>query len=302
MERTKLRRLLLRGCPRSGNTMLWTMIGACFEGVAPLPDETVPTGAALDRRPGVAVAKYPRRLTRDELGPRFEASRAFVADPPADAAIVFVVRDPRDAMMSRHGAYDYGWFLQSADAWFEVADEIARVRDRPNVLVLRYEDVLRDPDAAQAAIVALTGLAPAAPFSRFHERAASGAIRLSEHNLLELNDLRPVDPARAFAWRRRPPEKLARVVEKLRAWDRVETDLARFGYAPLAESRPARDGEPPAGGASQPARVARHSSSAAFGSPSSGSGVRGSGSAGAIQADRTGSGRGASTRGAGSRR
>lgn len=228
-----IRRILVRGCPRSGNTMLYSMLCSCFAGVRQLRGETVPVDEGVAGRGKVAVAKYPRPVTRRILGERYEAARAFIDRPPADAVLIFIVRDPRDALMSVHGAFGDRPFLKSAAAWFTVMDEIGRAKDLANVMVLRFEDVVEDADAIQSRIAARTGLEITGKFSCFNRMVERSGMRLSEHNMKELNSLRPLDPSRIYAYKTEPAERVRPIVDMILEHDGAERFIDEFGYEPL---------------------------------------------------------------------
>ncbi|MEC3862660.1 hypothetical protein VK792_15320 [Mesobacterium sp. TK19101] len=229
-----IKRILVRGCPRSGNTMLYVMLCSCFENVAQVRGEKVPVDALVSNFKKVAVAKYPRPVTPKILGEHYEAAREFIDNPPEDALMIFIVRDPRDALMSKHGSFGSEPFLKSAAGWFGVMDEIQKVRDRDNVLVLRFEDIVADADKIQQQIAEASGLTIAGSFSNFNEMVEkSDTMSLTDHNIGELNGLRPLDPTRVYAYKTEPAENVQPIVEKILSHDGADAFVKSFGYDPL---------------------------------------------------------------------
>lgn len=227
------KRILVRGCPRSGNTMLYAMLSSCFEGVTQLKGEHIPIEARISNYDKVTIAKYPRPVSKRILGDEYDASRDFLTTPPEDALLIFIVRDPRDALMSKHGSFGSEPFLKSASAWFSVIEEIQKIKDRHNVLVLRYEDIIADPDSIQRKIAHLSGLKMSGTFSNFNEMVKTSGAQLTKHNLGELNGLRPVDSSRVFAYRNEPREVVQPIVEKILEFDNADKLVRSFGYEPL---------------------------------------------------------------------
>ncbi len=80
-----------------------------------------------------------------------------------DLLVIGVVRDPRAVVASRRAV---PWSGNSADAlatrWLDSQEHLAAsAAARPDrTLVLRYEDVVEDPDTARRSIAALLGIAP----------------------------------------------------------------------------------------------------------------------------------------------
>jgi hypothetical protein len=113
--------------------------------------------------------------------------------------IVGVVRDPRAAVCSN---LERRWspsltHVHLAELWSIEQRELARAARSlgPRCLVLRYEDVVADPDAARAALAGFLGAPSAAPAARAPER-----LFLPWETWKE-NALGAIDPGRAERWR-----------------------------------------------------------------------------------------------------
>ncbi len=166
----------LASYPRSGNTLLRTMIKTVFGR---------PTYSKYDDRheigadAGVAAEVGHRFLgaawpdAYDRLRRDAELYLVKTHDPPEDAGpAVYVVRDGRSACRS---FFHYLTDFDRLDGPVAVGDVVAgavpfgswgghleawRPLDRPNTLVVKYEDLIADPAREIGRLAAFTGLAP----------------------------------------------------------------------------------------------------------------------------------------------
>lgn len=198
------------GCYRSGTTLMMELLwygypfsGRC-EHEAPL-FRPVPEGEAL------YLTKKPPDTVRIE--------QAFHADPKLN--VVAMVRDPRAVATSRHPDFPDVYF-SGFRRWLEYQEVIDRNSDHPRWLTIRYEDLLNSPATVQARIEAKFGfLRRRRDFDDFPQGAA-----VPDRAAISLNGVRPLEPARASAWR----EHLPRVRAQLDAHPEMQQKLDLLGY------------------------------------------------------------------------
>lgn len=154
-----------------------------------------------------------------------------------DAQFVNLVRDPRAATASQMRApwYDDGRTLALEPALANWEYAVQRVdafaeRLRPDQLLdLRYEDLVVDPDAALTGICEFADLRTGDAVERMLARPRGGRLTEGWHDRVA----EPINAASVDAWRERLAPHEVAFVEHAAA-----PHLARFGYAPEAETAP----------------------------------------------------------------
>ena len=198
--------------PRTGTTLLAEAMRACFDVDAYEAHEASMSRPA-PRGARVYLTKQPGELLR--VGPRLRVDRDF--------HVVYLLRDPRDTVVSRHGkAPDRYW--ASLRYWKAFAPEGRGLGGHPRFTTVRYEDFTADPDRTQRRLAeTLPFLSVIAPFSRYHEVAEP-----SEGSLEALRSVRPIAPSSVGAWR----DHLARVKGQVLTHGSISADLVAYGYEP----------------------------------------------------------------------
>lgn len=207
----RTKRIHIVSCgPRTGTTLLAEAMRVCFDIDAYEEHES---GMFREPPPGARVylTKHPAEILR--VGPRLRTD--------SDFNVVYLLRDPRDTITSRHGhAPDQYW--AGLRYWKEFTPEGRALRDLPRFTTVRYEDFTRNPDQTQQLLLdALPFLNVVAPFSRYHEVAVP-----SEDSLKALKSVRPIAPSSVGAWR----EHLPRVAGQIRIHGSISDDLIEYGY------------------------------------------------------------------------
>ena len=155
MDRSKIH---IVGPPRSGTTLMQALLA---------------TGFDID-----GVTTHEEGLWR--RGPR--GQRILLTKCPGDEALaslllpldrhlwfVFMMRDPRDVVVSEHGQ-STGKYWSNLRVWREALKFHAKMKGHRRFVVVRYEDLVTVPDAVQDELVRrMPFLKPAVPFSRYHE-------------------------------------------------------------------------------------------------------------------------------------
>ena len=164
-----------------------------------------------------------------DKSPDYFRSPALVAYLAATHPLIYGVRDPRAIFHSISGQADSDE-PQKAERWsflFENFLAWEQHLDRPNVLVVRYEDLITAPETTMARAYAHVGLADSprflTPFVRPHPRRFLWRTAID----WETGIRRDFDAGRVDAWRRAVPGPLLRQVE---ADPRVARFMDRFGY------------------------------------------------------------------------
>jgi hypothetical protein len=161
---------------------------------------------------------YPIYLTKKPPD-TIRIRRVFLLDP--DLYVVAMIRDPLGVVTSRHKTKP-GVYFSSFWRWQQYMREIAALQDHPRYLVVRYEDLVADPDAVQARLAeAFRFLTTTCAFSRFPEGAA-----VHERARVSLNGVRAVDAASLQRWR----DELPRVKGELARHPEMLDWLIRLGY------------------------------------------------------------------------
>lgn len=210
----RVKRLHVVGCHRSGTTLMTELIGNCFaiDGRADHEQglwEPIPAGHLI----------YLTKKPPDTIRIR----RVFLLDP--DLYVVAMIRDPRGVISSRHDSKP-GVYFSSFWRWEQYLRAITELADHPRYLVVRYEDLVADPDAVQRRLTkAFPFLTPTCRFSRFPEGA-----QVHERARVSLNGVRSVDAASLQRWR----EELPRVKGELSRHPEMLDWLVRLGYEPDA--------------------------------------------------------------------
>jgi len=151
-------KIFIAGCARSGTTLTQRIMKS-FEDTFVWPPEARHTQFYLLDRPENNLV-----IKRD--------SRAFahLAKLPADIGLVYCVRHPLDVLTSVHPqTMKERRFHTTVDRWVLEYDALLSLRKAQpvrDILYVRYEDTIADPDAMQQRIADRFGLRPRVPVTR----------------------------------------------------------------------------------------------------------------------------------------
>ncbi|WP_169053617.1 sulfotransferase domain-containing protein [Alteraurantiacibacter aquimixticola] len=154
--------------PRSGNTWLRHVVHHVTHG-----GNVDAMDALEDAQPTIDALEFGERLARMGDGPRFFKSHLPAAPYFLEGKVVYIVRDGRDVTLSyydyfRHihsypGSFDEfmkkattGWMRYGS--WRDNVGSWLKYRDHPNMLLIRYEDMRREPVATAASVFAFCEL------------------------------------------------------------------------------------------------------------------------------------------------
>lgn len=198
--------------PRCGTTLLFEAMKVSFDFEAAPEHEApicqsrfdfAPTGRVLTKYPGeIDLIRWPLKL-----------------DPAL--IVICIIRDPRDMVVSTHGGHP-GCYWASLKFWKLFLQHIGAVCGHPRFMLVRYEDLVTDPDRAQRSLRhRFSFLSQKHPFSAYHEHANA-----SELSSAALNGVRPIQPMGIGAWR----ANLPRVKQQIQLHGPIEESLIKFGY------------------------------------------------------------------------
>jgi hypothetical protein len=219
-EDRKRTRIYIMGCGRSG-TFLLSCLMECFYDTYSLADE-VPAG----RFARLALPEATHVLKRNSQSP------LIIDFLSHQIHILYIVRFPLDVFVSSH--VDTPYFI-STSMWCRHTAALRRLLSvrRPNLKVLRYEDLVRSPDKLQQQIARHYDLKVLRPFSQFHCRSA-----VSDTIAGYMNGIRPPDTNSIGRWCSNPEH----VAYCRKLWPEIRDDalwLCRaFGYDVPAELEP----------------------------------------------------------------
>jgi len=149
--------VLICGFPRSGTSLLFNMMAATLPGYR--RDKFERYAPNRLHRLGDYITKAPMDVFHVRKLDRLNINRKKLA-------ILVVVRDVRDVLSSRHPVipdeffigFDHSWWPNretpggwtfSAPGIVEIFDEMMRIRERSDVMFVKYEDLVLEPDIVQ---------------------------------------------------------------------------------------------------------------------------------------------------------
>lgn len=214
MKEEKVRRVHIVGCYRSGTTLMMELMWQCFsfsgraEHEASLFD-LAPAGETL------YLTKKPPDTSRIE--------RAFLGD--RETFLIAMLRDPRSVVASRHPSRP-GVYFRGFRHWRDCAAAIRRLSEHPRFLVVRFEQLLCEPDAVQRAIEGRFGFLERR--GRFSDYPAG--VEAGEQARRSLGGARRLDRTRIDGWM----EHLPRIKSQFAAHPELASALVDWGYEPDA--------------------------------------------------------------------
>jgi len=211
--------------PRTGTTLLAELLTSCFELEGFCEHEL-----SIFSKPEGEFETFLSKSPQDVL----VAAPLLEIDPAL--WILHMVRDPRDVVVSRHGK-DPEHYWTNLRIWKSARPAARRAEGHARFLTLRYEDLVRQPNAVQDEIARfLPFLERRGAFSEFHRLARpSSAARDA------LGELRPLSSSSIGAWQAHKP----RLAAQLARHGSIDCDLVELGYEPDAGWRRALVGVEP---------------------------------------------------------
>ena len=196
--------------PRSGTTLLHEAMVACLH---------------IDRYHRHELRFHKARARPGEIlltkRPKDTRYMAAVLRAVSEFYLIYLLRDPRDVIVSRHGR-SRELYYTNIRIWRENQAAAQTFTANPRCLSLRYEDFVRDPDAIQQHICArFPWLRVRHPFSKYHLHA-----QVSEASRQALRSVRPISPASVGLWR----DNLPRIRGQQQIHGSLTPDLIASGY------------------------------------------------------------------------
>ena len=219
------RAIYIQGCARSGNTLVRELCVSSFQGAELVKLTKNQAECSLAHLVGllgqpaagphilIASRNYENSLAMD---------RDFLRAHP-DVKILWMLRDPRDVLTSTHPDQP-GKFYVTPERLIQSLQLYGQFKDEPQVLTVRYEELVANPEAVQNGIsqsfdlVAIRTFAEAHKFfPRFHE------------NVRAMHSIRPIDANSVQKWRKQP--QLQEYLQRIFASHPAISSLAReCGY------------------------------------------------------------------------
>jgi len=210
--------ILVCGFPRCGTTMLQMMLENALPHARRFGYEIGGWRAATYswRNHAVMISKVPHDVFR------LEPLRDFYRGRSARLRIILMVRDPRDVLTSKRLTGGPSGYCVGIDRWRRYYQAFTRHRDDADVLVIRYEELVRHPASQQMRVEQFTDESMSVPFANFH------LISRLDFDQSTLNGLRPVGTSLIGRWA--APEHRERIAQVLRHLPELPHALIRLGY------------------------------------------------------------------------
>jgi hypothetical protein len=182
--------VVICGFPRSGSTLLQLMLETSFNGIRTYGRERRALEVAVcgKRTHHAVITKRPKDVF---LIPEI---RDFYASHEANVRFILLCRDPRDVLTSFHFSRPGEYFV-STSAWWHIYQHWNWACRSSDVLSLRYEHLITDPDEVESSVCNFTGWQSQQRFRQFHEFVPA------TFDGRALNGLRPLDPDNRNRWR-----------------------------------------------------------------------------------------------------
>ncbi len=164
--------------PRSGTTLLHEAMVTCFR---------------IDRHYDHEIRFHQVEAEIDEIlvtkRPKDTMYMPAVLDDDPELYVIYVMRDPRDVICSRHGK-NREQYYSNIRLWRQMHSYAKKMRGHPRFLEIRYEDFVSDPDGTQDLIAQkFPWLEKKHKFSEYHEYA-----EISEKSVTAMHSIRPIAP------------------------------------------------------------------------------------------------------------
>jgi hypothetical protein len=188
---TQLRKhILICGFPRSGTTLLQLMLENALPQARRFGREVGGWRAATFawRNHPLLISKVPHDVFR------LDALRNFYVSRPASLRIIMMIRDPRDVLTSQRKDRGSDQYVVTPHRWLRYYQAVQRHRHAPDVLEVRYEDLVGASQRQQERIEGFLGVQMSIPFCRFHE------VVRPDFDISTLNGLRPIEQSPVARW------------------------------------------------------------------------------------------------------
>lgn len=214
----QIKRVYIRGCPRSGNTLMLYLCSVGFQNSYILTNQDIPT-VGKSHPDKITFATLPSPQSSPE---KQEQANHFLDQ--SDAAIIFMLRDPRDVLVSEHGKKPGEFWVKSPQRWIDNIQILEEIQDHPQVIIVKYEDLVTEPNKVQKQIATKLGLSSAIPFSDSWQH-----FQLTANACKSLNGWRQLETSRIGNWCRDTRRK-EYINNQLRKYPEMSKLMARFGY------------------------------------------------------------------------
>ena len=212
--------ILICGYGRSGTTLLLMMMEYALPKARWFGREKAAWRAATFewRNHAVVISKVPTDVCR------LHRIRNFYKNRKAKLKTIIMIRDPRDVLSSKHPDTGDLKYFQETDQWKQIHTAVMRYRNDPEVFLLRYEELVTDPDAVQARIDAFTGEKSERRYADAHK------VERPDFDAPPLMGVRPVEKSGIGRWSK--PEHRQRIEEILKLVPELPQILIDLGYEP----------------------------------------------------------------------
>lgn len=232
-----IRRAHIIGCARSGTTMLHYAM-ATFQNVSlhQVESDLRYTPSILQ---SLKLCRHPRGswlITKREFG-WFEpdaVEELISCIVEENIAVILLVRDPRDVLVSRHAGNDDDEFYVNPKRWQKsvaAGDKILHaVQDSVPTLTLRYEDIVLNSDECEARLVQELGFTKNPKLGRLSQLADNMNMTGMQANpwmKRALHSLRNFDQRSVGAWKL-DPKKAAYLQSMLNDQPDVRRSMEEF--------------------------------------------------------------------------
>ena len=223
----KIQCIYIQGCARSGNTLMRDLCACGFRGA-----ELV----MVSKNNSECALKYlvePLREAREK-----KSREIFVVSRDRETSLVmsvemlracpnlrviWMLRNPLDVLTSTH-ANRPGEFYVEPERLIRSLELFRQFRNEPQVLTVRYEELVSNPSAVQGKIAGAFNLEPLRDFTEAHKFFPHFA-----ENVRAMHSIRPVDAGSLDKWKKDPAH--AEYLKKVLAEFSAIVPLARdCGY------------------------------------------------------------------------
>ena len=211
-----IRRILVCGCARSGNTLMLHLLDTGFHDTEILyheeGGEVAPSEQYL-KDGKIIVGKFPKKASKLSKWLNNE-----------DLGVVYMMRDPRDVLVSSHWLKPNKYWVQPK-RWIETAKIAHEYQNHDRVHVVKYESLLLNSDAVQKEISDKFGMEINHSFEQCYEKFNSD----DDVNMNNMNGARPLDTSRIGNWAK-DPKKQSYIGRVMKSNPELGQWMQKFNY------------------------------------------------------------------------